>query len=521
MTNDIYNNKPEINKLINEMNIIVFNKTREITRENRIIRIYNIRLFNDVWYLYDFFVYGTKCYDEYYINFTNENNEGVTQQVIKNDFDLKADNLKKICDESKLNLSMTLFVNDKHWTITKKYGKDEVAIMSTLDEKGLDLDKNMSSLIGNYLNWIQSEHIYGILNDLNDIMNMLQGKSNKLEEVCKDALIGIKEIFLASAYSLIEYMLKLPENEYEDYYNTNLQWLEEKFATVSKDKNFWLFLMENIGKTLILKKNIKSLALEEKKEEELLYEKANNLYYGKNVEKDYKKAFEIFKGLADNKEHLGAIEAVCYMYYYGKGIDVNYELARKYCEKVEQKNSKCSRNIFQFLGEIYFHGLDVDADYIKAKAYFEKALNDKYDDTYYKLALLYSGNYGIEKDEEKSNDYLNKIEKDLLLSIIYLLLAIKPDEEQNLEGIYKCVGYSREEYNNILINNIPFDHPSAIYYKKVNYLNDEEYNNIVNRLKKKIQRYLQRKCELKKEIFTFENENDIYKYINEIVHIDK
>ena len=223
MTNDIYNNKPEINKLINEMNIIVFNKTREITRENRIIRIYNIRLFNDVWYLYDFFVYGTKCYDEYYINFTNENNEGVTQQVIKNDFDLKADNLKKICDESKLNLSMTLFVNDKHWTITKKYGKDEVAIMSTLDEKGLDLDKNMSSLIGNYLNWIQSEHIYGILNDLNDMMNMLQGKSNKLEEVCKDALIGIKEIFLASAYSLIEYILKLPENEYEDNYNNNIQ----------------------------------------------------------------------------------------------------------------------------------------------------------------------------------------------------------------------------------------------------------------------------------------------------------
>ena len=87
---------PIINlKLIDEMNIIVLKEKEEITRENRIIRIYNIRLFNDVWYLYDFFIYGTKCYDEYYINFTNEKNEVVTQQVVKNDFVLKADNLKK------------------------------------------------------------------------------------------------------------------------------------------------------------------------------------------------------------------------------------------------------------------------------------------------------------------------------------------------------------------------------------------------------------------------------------------
>ena len=67
---------------------------------------------------------------------------------------------------------------------------------------------------------------------------------------------------------------------------------------------------------------------------------------------------------------------------------MNYKLARKYCEKVEQKNGKCNRNIYQFLGEIYFEGLDVESDYIKAKAYFEKALKDDYDDTYYKLGLL-------------------------------------------------------------------------------------------------------------------------------------
>ncbi len=258
MTNDISNNKLEIDKLISEMDIIIFNKTKEITKENRIMRVYNIRLFNDVWYLYDFFVYGTKCYDEYFINFTNENNEVVTQQVVKNDFALKADNLKRICDESKLNLSMTLFVNHKHWTITKQYNKDTITIMSTLDERGLDLDKNINSLIGNYLNWIQSEHIYSVLKD-SDYINVLK-KSSKLYEDCKTALMGIKDIYLASVYYLIEHILKLPENKYEDYYNTNLQWLEEKFDTVSKDKKFWCFLMENIGETLIFKKKIKEIA---------------------------------------------------------------------------------------------------------------------------------------------------------------------------------------------------------------------------------------------------------------------
>lgn len=257
------------------------------------------------------------------------------------------------------------------------------------------------------------------------------------------------------------------------------------------------------------------------KAEKLLYEKGNAYYYGKGVEIDYKKAFEIFKDLSDNKQHLGAMEALCYMYYYGKGIDVDYELTRKYCEIIEQKNNECSKNIFQFLGEIYFEGLGIKPDYIKAKTYFEKALRDECDDTYYKLGLLNSGDYGIIKDEEKANDYFNKIEKDLLLSIIYLLLAIRPEDEQNLNGIYKCIEYSREEYDNIFKNNIPFDHLSAIYYKKVNYLNDEEYYNVVKRLKEKIEIYLQKEENSEEKIFTFENENDIYEYTNEIVYIEK
>lgn len=278
---------------------------------------------------------------------------------------------------------------------------------------------------------------------------------------------------------------------------------------------------EEIAEALDLIDEAIKKKLEEKKEVELLYEKANNFYYGEGVEKDYKKAFDIFKDLADNKEHLGAMEALCYMYYQGKGTDVDYELARKYCEKVEQKNGKCNRNIYQFLGEIYFEGLDVESDYIKAKAYFEKALNNNYDDTYYKLGLLNSGNYGIEKDQFTADSYFNKIEQDLLLSIIYLLLAIRPEEEQNLKGIYKCLDYSREEYSHIIKTNIPFDHLAAIYYKKVDYLQDNEYDNIVKILKEKIEWCLQEEVKIEKGTFPFENEHDVEVYTNTIVTINK
>ncbi len=281
---------------------------------------------------------------------------------------------------------------------------------------------------------------------------------------------------------------------------------------------------EEIEEALDLIDEASSKNEQEAKTEELLYEKGNAYYYGKGVEINYKKAFEIFKDLADNKQHLGAMEALCYMYYYGKGTEVNYSLARKYCENIENKIRNCNSNILHFLGEMYFEGLGVEIDYTKAKVYFEKALSKDLkdaDDIYYKLGLLNSGNYGIEKDEEVSNTYFNKIERDLLLSIIYLLLAIRPEEEQNSAGIYKYLGYSRNEYSDILNTNIPFDHLAKIYYKKVSYLQDDEYNNIVKRLKEKIELYLKKEVNIENKTFPFENENDVYIYVDSIVNIDK
>lgn len=297
--------------------------------------------------------------------------------------------------------------------------------------------------------------------------NQITAKNNVIKSI-------YNKKFLEAYYYIIDYVDKRDD---KDYLEISYVEKEDIFKLIS-------MLYDNIKMELKIMEEEKQ---EETNKENLLYEEGNKYYFGKGVEKDYKKAFAIFKNLADNKEHLKAMEALCYMYYYGKGIDVDYELARKYCEKVEQKNSKCSRNIFQFLGEIYFGGLGVEADYIKAKTYFEKALNDKYDDTYYKLALLNSGNYGIEKNEEKAKKYFEKIEFDLCIALIYYVLAIKPEEEQSLDEIVRLLN-SETEMNIVKesLLQFPQNHPSKLYHDRLSYLTKEEYKDIVEKLKNKI-----------------------------------
>lgn len=262
MSNNISNDKKlQVKELIDEMDIIVFEPIKEITRENRIIKTYIVSLFNDIRYLYDFFYYASKCYDKYFFNFVNENNEVVTKEFITNEFVLTTENIERICEENKLQLSITLYVNNKHMTISKQYGKDEIIVISTLDEKGLDLDRNIVPLMSNYLNWIQSEQIYGIL---------------------KEALSNTKKVYLASGYLLIQYMLDLSDEEYNEFYNTNLKWLEKKVDTVSSDKKFWTALLEEIGKALIEKRAIKELS------ERMKYITTIDCFCGQEIEVDWR-----------------------------------------------------------------------------------------------------------------------------------------------------------------------------------------------------------------------------------------
>ena len=122
---------------------------------------------------------------------------------------------------------------------------------------------------------------------------------------------------------------------------------------------------------------------------------------------------------------------------------------------------------------------------LKAKMYFEDILNENYDDAYYKLALIYSGNYEIPKNEEKAKEYFNKIESDLCIAMIYYILATKPDEEQTINELFKLLS-SEMPVIKKQISQFPINHPAKVYHNRLLSLKKEEYEDIIERLKNKI-----------------------------------
>lgn len=209
-------------------------------------------------------------------------------------------------------------------------------------------------------------------------------------------------------------------------------------------------------------------------------------YSGKGIEKNYEIAFNMFKELVEEYKFPDAYFYLGEFYYLGRVVQQSYEKAFSYFNKsVEyEKNIYASK---YYLGEMYMFGKGVNTDCPKAKMYFEEILDEKYDDTYYKLALLNSGNYGIEKNEEKTKKYFEKIEFDLCIALIYYVLAIKPEEEQSLDEIVRLLN-SETEMNIVKesLFQFPQNHPSKIYHDRLSYLTKEEYKNIVEKLKNKI-----------------------------------
>ncbi len=153
------------------------------------------------------------------------------------------------------------------------------------------------------------------------------------------------------------------------------------------------------------------------------------------------------------------------------------------------------------------YGKGVNADYQKAKMYFEEILNEKYDDAYYKLALLYSGDFGIQKNEEKVKEYFSKIECDLCIVMIYCAMALKSKEEQYLDEIFKLLDSEMDIVKNTLIQ-FPENHPAKVYYKRLSYLKKEEYEDIVEKLKSKVLKCKENKT-FKELIKNFDSNNDV------------
>ena len=227
---------------------------------------------------------------------------------------------------------------------------------------------------------------------------------------------------------------------------------------------------------------------------EAIYELGNRYCLGKDIERDYEKAITNFKeaiNLGNEKGKYGM--AKCY--YYGKGVEKDYEKAYNIFKELAEKGYQGAK---YYIATMYYYGKYVDKNYEKAKYYFEKSLNEEIDDSYYYLYLINeNGGYGVTKNTDESEKYLFKIEKDLCECLIYYSITM---DKNKLEDYLEFLNYDKE-FLDALIKGFPIDHPISIYYNRLKSLNSEQYKEIAQKLKEKINIFYAREI----KYFTIKN----------------
>ena len=215
--------------------------------------------------------------------------------------------------------------------------------------------------------------------------------------------------------------------------------------------------------------------------EKVKYAIAYSYFYGQGVEKNIEKAFEIFKDLEEKNEYESAYIFLGKCYYYGKGTQKDYEKAMLYFNK----SIECEEDIKEakyYLGVLYMYGQGVEVDILKAKMYFEEVLDENKDNAYYKLALIHTGEFELAKNEEKSNQYFNKIQTDLCIVLIYYAITF---DIENLEEILNILNSEVNEIKRLFLK-FKETHPAVLYHNRLLHLTTKEYKDIVDKLKSKI-----------------------------------
>ena len=234
--------------------------------------------------------------------------------------------------------------------------------------------------------------------------------------------------------------------------------------------------------------------LSEKGDQYAKYYIAEMYYLGKGIEQNYKKAYNIFKELSEKGDQF-AKYYIAEMYYYGKGVEKNYEKAYNIFKELAEKGYQGAK---YYIATMYYYGKYVDKNYEKAKYYFEKSLNEEIDDSYYYLYLINeNGGYGVTKNTDESEKYLFKIEKDLCECLIYYSITM---DKNKLEDYLEFLNYDKE-FLDALIKGFPIDHPISIYYNRLKSLNSEQYKEIAQKLKEKINIFYAREI----KYFTIKN----------------
>lgn len=140
---------------------------------------------------------------------------------------------------------------------------------------------------------------------------------------------------------------------------------------------------------------------------------------------------------------VGAIYELGQRYFYGVGIEVDYEKARNYFEIASERGSSGSN---YFLGKIYYNGNGVPTNHLKAKEYFEKSAEADNTFSKYYLGKLYYWGDGVEKNYKKAEEY----KKQVLGKPIY------GNQDAGLEEFYSILDFENrtKEYVGELQNKV-------------------------------------------------------------------
>jgi len=102
---------------------------------------------------------------------------------------------------------------------------------------------------------------------------------------------------------------------------------------------------------------------------DVLYQDAYNIFLGKGVKQNYKRAFELYKK-ATEFNNIDAMNCLGYCYQKGFGTELNYEKAFEcYKKSADLGNSSAICN----LGKMYYNGFGVNKDIVMALALYEKS----------------------------------------------------------------------------------------------------------------------------------------------------
>ncbi len=168
-------------------------------------------------------------------------------------------------------------------------------------------------------------------------------------------------------------------------------------------------------------------------------------------------------------------------------------------------------NAYQMLGSYVFTDpkgelYDKTAGFLKKNGYEIKVLNlvePQFSDGYNPLMHISSeldvdviANTivkGQQTDSGKADPYWDDMAEMLLKSLIYYLIATRPEEEQNLAS---CAELVRAANNNggsnlltQLINELPYDHPARMYYKSIEIAPEKTYSSILSSLQSKLGKF--------------------------------